>query len=129
MDWIRIRMDPELLPGTGTRKIPSLIRIQNKSFWICNTALPILIVKVAATFSYIRHWLKGRIQLIPTPIQIFWIRIRPKKDWIRNLASNLDYLGYEAQQVEYWVGHLLAGSVECDQPASISPAGPGNPDH
>ena len=28
--WIRIRMDPELLPGSGTRKIQSWIRIRNK---------------------------------------------------------------------------------------------------
>ena len=34
---IWIRMDPELLPGSGTRKIQSWIRIQNKSFWIRNT--------------------------------------------------------------------------------------------
>ena len=26
MDWIRIRIDPELLPGSGTRKIQSWIR-------------------------------------------------------------------------------------------------------
>ena len=37
--WIRIRMDPELLPGSGsgTRKIQSWIRIRNKSFRIRNT--------------------------------------------------------------------------------------------
>ena len=35
MDWIRIRMDPELLPGSGTRKIQSWI--QNKSFRIHNS--------------------------------------------------------------------------------------------
>ena len=36
--WIRIRMDPELLPGSrsGTRKIQSWIRIWNKSFRIHN---------------------------------------------------------------------------------------------
>ena len=36
MDWIRISMDLELLPdsGSGTQKIQSLIRIWNKSFWI-----------------------------------------------------------------------------------------------
>ena len=38
---IRIRMDPELLPGSGsgsgTRKIQSWIRIRNKSFRIQNT--------------------------------------------------------------------------------------------
>ena len=28
--WIRIRMDPELLPGSGSRKIQSWIRIRNK---------------------------------------------------------------------------------------------------
>ena len=39
MDWIRIRMDPELLHGSGTRKIQSWIRIRNKSFQIHNTAL------------------------------------------------------------------------------------------
>ena len=40
MGWIRIRihMDPELLPGYGTRKIQSWIRIRNKSFLIRNTA-------------------------------------------------------------------------------------------
>ena len=32
--WIRIRMDPELLPGSVTRKIQSWIRIRNKSFRI-----------------------------------------------------------------------------------------------
>ena len=39
MGWIRIRMDPELLPGSGsrTRKIPSWIWIRNKSFRIHNT--------------------------------------------------------------------------------------------
>ena len=37
MGWIRIRMDPTLLPGSGTRKIQSWIRIQNKSFRIHNT--------------------------------------------------------------------------------------------
>ena len=35
MGWIRIRIDPELLPGSGTRKIQSWIR--NKSFRIHNT--------------------------------------------------------------------------------------------
>ena len=37
MGWIRIRMDPELLPGSGsgTQKIESWIR--NKSFRIHNT--------------------------------------------------------------------------------------------
>ena len=35
MGWIWIRMDPELFPGSGTRKIQSWTR--NKSFWICNT--------------------------------------------------------------------------------------------
>ena len=37
---IRIRMNPELLPrsGSGTRKIQSWIRIRNKSFWIHTTA-------------------------------------------------------------------------------------------
>ena len=38
MLWIRIRMDPEILPGSGTRKIQSWIRIRNKSFRIHNTA-------------------------------------------------------------------------------------------
>ena len=40
MGWIRIRMDPELLPGSGsgTQKIQSWIRISNESFWIHNTA-------------------------------------------------------------------------------------------
>ena len=39
MGWIRIRMDPELLPGSwsGTRKIQSWIWIRNKSFRIHNT--------------------------------------------------------------------------------------------
>ena len=40
--WIRIRMDPELLPGygSGSRKIQSWIRIRirNKSFQIHNTS-------------------------------------------------------------------------------------------
>ena len=38
MGWIRIRMDPELLPGSGsgTRKIQSWIWIRNKSFRIHN---------------------------------------------------------------------------------------------
>ena len=40
--WIRIRMDQELLPGSGTQKIQSWswiwIRIRNKSFRIHNTA-------------------------------------------------------------------------------------------
>ena len=37
--WIRIRMDPELMPGSrsGTGKIQSWIRIRNKSFQIHNT--------------------------------------------------------------------------------------------
>ena len=35
--WIRICMDPELLPGSGTRKIQSWIRIRYKSFRIRNT--------------------------------------------------------------------------------------------
>ena len=41
MGWIRIRMDPELLPGSGsgTRKIQSWIQIRNKSFRIHNTDL------------------------------------------------------------------------------------------
>ena len=38
MGWIQIRMDTELLPGSGTRKIQSWIRTRNKSFWIRNTA-------------------------------------------------------------------------------------------
>ena len=40
MAWIRIRMDRELLPGSGSRtqKIWSWIRIWNKSFRIHNTA-------------------------------------------------------------------------------------------
>ena len=39
MGWIRIRMDPdlELLPGSGTQKVQSWIRIRNKSFWIHTT--------------------------------------------------------------------------------------------
>ena len=37
---IRIRMDPELLPGSGTRKIQS--RIRNKSFRIHNTGFLVL---------------------------------------------------------------------------------------
>ena len=39
MVWIRIRMDPELLPesGPGTRKIQS--RIRNKSFRIHDTGV------------------------------------------------------------------------------------------
>ena len=28
MGWIRIRMDPQLLPGSGIQKIQSLIRIR-----------------------------------------------------------------------------------------------------
>ena len=32
-------MDPELLPGSGTRKIQSWIQIRNKSFRIRNTGL------------------------------------------------------------------------------------------
>ena len=39
MGWIRIRMDPELLPGSGSRKIQRWIRIQNKSFRIHNTGI------------------------------------------------------------------------------------------
>ena len=44
MAWIRIRMDPKLLPGSesGTRKIQSWIRIRNKSLWIHNTAYSII---------------------------------------------------------------------------------------
>ena len=38
MAWIRIRMGPEILPGSGTRKIQSWIRIRNISFRIHNTA-------------------------------------------------------------------------------------------
>ena len=38
MGWIRIRMDPELLPGSGFWKIQSWIRIQNKSFRIRDIA-------------------------------------------------------------------------------------------
>ena len=34
---IRIRIDPELLPGSRTRKIQSWILILNKSSRICNT--------------------------------------------------------------------------------------------
>ena len=43
MDWIRIRMDLELLPGSGsaTRKIQSWIRIRNDLFRIRNTRLKI----------------------------------------------------------------------------------------
>ena len=37
MGWIRIRMDPELLHGSGTRKLKSWIRIRNTSFQIHNT--------------------------------------------------------------------------------------------
>ena len=36
--WIRSRMDPELLPGSGTRKIHSWIRIHNTAkqvLWYC----------------------------------------------------------------------------------------------
>ena len=36
--WIRIRMDRKLLPGSGTRKIQSWIRVRNKSFRIHNNA-------------------------------------------------------------------------------------------
>ena len=32
MGWIRIRMDPKLLPGSGTRKIQSWIRIHNTGY-------------------------------------------------------------------------------------------------
>ena len=41
MGWIRIRMDPEILPGSGsgTWKIQSWIRIWNNQFRIHNTAL------------------------------------------------------------------------------------------
>ena len=38
MGWIRIRKDLKFLPGSGTRKIQSWIRIRNKSFRIHNTA-------------------------------------------------------------------------------------------
>ena len=38
---IRIRMDLTLLPGSGTRKIKSWIRIRNKSFRIHNTAVSV----------------------------------------------------------------------------------------
>ena len=34
MVWIRIRVDPELLPGSGTQEIQSWIQIRNKSFRI-----------------------------------------------------------------------------------------------
>ena len=37
MILIRIRMDLELLPGSGTWKIQSWFRIRNKSFRIHNT--------------------------------------------------------------------------------------------
>ena len=39
MGWIRIRLDPELLPGSGSRTqiIQSWIRIRNKSFRIRNS--------------------------------------------------------------------------------------------
>ena len=39
MDWIRICMDPELFPGSGseTRIIQGWIRIRNKAFLIHNT--------------------------------------------------------------------------------------------
>ena len=49
--WIRIGMDPELLPGSGTRKIQSWIR--NKSFRIHNTD------KNWLTFALIR-WQSSR---------------------------------------------------------------------
>ena len=46
MGWIRIRMDQELLPGSGyesgTRKTQSWIRIRNKSFRIHNTGCKFL---------------------------------------------------------------------------------------
>ena len=38
--WIRIRIDPELLPGSGSRKIPSWIRFRNKSFRIHKFSRP-----------------------------------------------------------------------------------------
>ena len=42
---IQIRMDPELLPGSGTRNLQSWIRIRNKSFRIRNTGIRIQRVK------------------------------------------------------------------------------------
>ena len=39
MGWIQIRIYPELLPGSGSRKTQSWIRIRNKSFQIHNTDL------------------------------------------------------------------------------------------
>ena len=49
MGWIRICIDPELLPGSGTRKIQSWIRIRNKTFRIHNTGYKILALMVMQT--------------------------------------------------------------------------------
>ena len=40
MGWIRIRMDPELLPGSGTQKIQS--RIRTLIISICSALIYIL---------------------------------------------------------------------------------------
>ena len=54
---IRIRMDPEIFPGSGTRKIQSWIRIRNKSFRIHNTDLNNQLLSIGIT--------KGRGPLLP----------------------------------------------------------------
>ena len=53
MGWIliRIRMDPELLPGSGTQKIQSWIRIRNKSFRIHNTGYKLKVKWTAHEFK------------------------------------------------------------------------------
>ena len=87
MGWIRIRMDPELLPGSGTRKIQSWIRILNKSFRIHNTAhncIKLSFLSVTCNVEYpkcfnsvseILHFIliRSRIEILPNFIDNFWV--------------------------------------------------------
>ena len=44
MGWIRIRMDPKLLPGSGSGTLKIQSWIWNKSFWIYNTGNEVKVV-------------------------------------------------------------------------------------
>ena len=67
MGWIQIRLDQELLPGSGsgTWKIQNWIRIRNKSFRIWNTDFKVRkithrgIIPGKYTFFYLRTSFKN----------------------------------------------------------------------
>ena len=79
--WIRIRMDPELLPGSGsgTRKIQSWIRIRNKSFRIhqhCRKVFEIILL----IFLLSKKMTSNLPDIFPT---------KNKKNWINYCLLSL----------------------------------------